>query len=319
MEKTFMNHDVSCRVVIPILKYVSSCGVNVAHLISGLVEKQYIENPKNWVSRDLVVELFQRCEKIFNDPFIMYKIGMEGWNHQKGAYSSFIRLLLSPSLIVRFMPKLNSMQAKFFKMQIERVKKNLIRFEVSYTDNKLAHRHGCLLNLGLSVSFPKYVWKAKGNIVEHECVCTRELESIDKLNVKPKMVRNVNFGSNSCVYLLKWEKIKPNNKAEDFLKSNQELIENTLDELLKAESYASGKFAKSNPIYFGSKLSELKFISPREMQIIKLVSEGMKNKEIAQRLFISEETVKKHLNNVYRKMGVKSRFELIAKIYNYKN
>ena len=314
-----MNHDVSCRVVIPLLKYVSSHGHNAAHLISGLVEKHYIENPKNWVSRDLVVELFQRCEKIFNDPFIMYKIGMESWNHQKGPYASFIRLLLSPSLIVRFLPKLISMQAKHFKMHAERVKKNQIRFQVSYPDNKVIHRHGCLLNLGLCVSFPKYVWKAKADIVEHECVCSRELESIEKLNEKPKMVRNVNFGSKSCVYLLKWEKIKPNNKAEDFLKSNQEIIENTLDELLKAESYPSGKFEKPNPIYFGSKLEQLKFISPREMQIIKLVSEGMKNKEISQRLFISEETVKKHLNNVYRKMGVKSRVELIAKIYNYKN
>ena len=100
---------------------------------------------------------------------------------------------------------------------------------------------------------------------------------------------------------------------------NSELIENTLDELLKAESYSSVKLAKSNPMYLGSKLSEIKFISPREKDIIKLVSQGMKNKEIAQALFISDETVKKHLNNVYRKMGVESRFELIAKIYNYKN
>jgi len=313
-----MNHDVSCRIVIPIIKYVSSHGHNADHLISGLFEKHYIENPKNWVSRDLVIELFKRCEKIFNDPFIMYKIGLEGWKHQKGAYSSFIRLLLSPSLTVRFMPKLISMHAKFFKMKVERVKKNQIRFQVSYPDNKVVHRHGCLLNLGLSVSFPKYVWKAKADIVEHECVCTHELESIEKLSEKPKMVRNVNFGSNSCVYLLKWEKIKSNNKSEDFLKSNQELVENTLDELLKAESYSSGQFEKSNPKYFGSKLSGLKFISTREMEIIKLVSEGMKNKEIAEKLFISEETVKKHLNNVYRKMGVNSRFELIAKIYNYK-
>jgi len=314
-----MDHDVSCRVVIPILKYGSSHGLDVADLISGLAEKHYIENPKNWVSRDLVVELFKRCEKFFNDPFIMYKIGLEGWNHQKGAYSSFIRLLLSPALTVKFMPKLNSMQVKFLKMQIDRVKKNQIRFQISYRDNNMGHRHGCLFNLGLSASFPKYVWKAKGDIVEQECICTRELESIERLNEKPKMVRNVKFGSDRCVYLLEWEKIKSNDHADDFLTENQEVIENTLDELLKAESYSSVKLAKSNPEYFDSKLSELKLISPREMQIIKLVSQGTKNREIAKSLFISEETVKKHLNNVFKKMGVESRFELIAKIYNFIN
>ena len=41
-----MNHDVSCRAVIPILKYVGSRGFNVDLLTSGLVEKHYIENPK---------------------------------------------------------------------------------------------------------------------------------------------------------------------------------------------------------------------------------------------------------------------------------
>ena len=133
------------------------------------------------------------------------------------------------------------------------------------------------------------------------------------------MFRNVKFGSNHCVYLLKWESKKSDNHAANFLMGNSELIENTLDELLKAESYSSVKLAKSNPMYLGSKLSEIKFISPREKDIIKLVSQGMKNKEIAQALFISDETVKKHLNNIYRKMGVESRFELIAKIYNYKN
>ena len=314
-----MNDDVSCRALVPILKFANRHGINIDQLTFGIVEKHFIENPKNWVSRNLVVELFQRCEKIFNDPLIMYKIGIEGWKHQKGAYSAFIRLLLSPSLTVRFLPKINSMQVKFFKMHAKRIQKNRIRFQMDYYDNKMAHRHGCLFNLGLFGSWPEYVWKAKGDIVEKECVCNRELESIENLNERPEMVRNVKFGSNSCVYVLNWEKIQSDKYTAGFLDSNQELIESTLDELFKAESYASVKLAKSNPEYFGTKLSELRFISPREKQIIKLVSQGMKNKEIAKRLFISKETVKKHLNNIYRKMGVKSRFELISKIYNYKN
>ncbi|WP_372682550.1 response regulator transcription factor [Desulfosarcina sp.] len=310
-----MNRDVSCRVVIPIFRYAIKHGVKVDQLASGIIEKQYMENPNNWISRDLVVELFNRCEKVFNDPFIMYKIGLEGWSHQKGAYSSFVRLLLRPSLIFKFMPKLNSMQVNFFKMHIERIKHNQVEFKISYTDNSMAHRHGCLLNLGFSASFPTYVWKVSSDIVEHECVCDCELESIANLNSKPKMIRNVNFGSNHCVYMLRWEKNLPNKHAVGFSKNNQELLENTIDELLKAESNAPIKFTKPNPTIIGLKLTELNLFSPREIQIITLVSQGMKNKEIAQHLFISSETVKKHLNNVYRRMGVTSRLELIAKIY----
>ncbi len=51
-------------------------------------------------------------------------------------------------------------------------------------------------------------------------------------------------------------------------------------------------------------------ISPRERQIVELVIEGCKNKEIARRLYISEKTVKNHLSNIFEKMGVSDRVEL---------
>jgi LuxR family maltose regulon positive regulatory protein len=49
----------------------------------------------------------------------------------------------------------------------------------------------------------------------------------------------------------------------------------------------------------------------REKQIIHQVRQGFRNKEIAEILFISESTVKKHLSNIFKKMRVKSRQELI--------
>ena len=55
-------------------------------------------------------------------------------------------------------------------------------------------------------------------------------------------------------------------------------------------------------------------ISPRERQIIELVIEGCKNKEIARRLFISEKTVKNHLSNIFDKLGVDDRVELALKV-----
>lgn len=51
-------------------------------------------------------------------------------------------------------------------------------------------------------------------------------------------------------------------------------------------------------------------LSPREGQLITLLSHGLKNKEIASTLQISEGTVKVYLSRLFQKVGVKDRFEL---------
>ena len=52
------------------------------------------------------------------------------------------------------------------------------------------------------------------------------------------------------------------------------------------------------------------FLAPRERQIALLVGSGANNKEIAERLGISESTVKAHLTSVFRKLGVPDRLRL---------
>ena len=48
-------------------------------------------------------------------------------------------------------------------------------------------------------------------------------------------------------------------------------------------------------------------ITARELDIIRYVAEGLSNKEISLKLLISEGTVKNHLHNIYRKIGIKNR------------
>jgi len=55
---------------------------------------------------------------------------------------------------------------------------------------------------------------------------------------------------------------------------------------------------------------EKALLTPREAGIVALVTQGYRNKEIAEKLSISEQTVKNHLQNIYDKLGVSDRLEL---------
>ncbi|HJZ61112.1 MAG TPA: response regulator transcription factor [Miltoncostaeaceae bacterium] len=58
-------------------------------------------------------------------------------------------------------------------------------------------------------------------------------------------------------------------------------------------------------------------LTERELSILRLVAEGLSNLEIANRLFVTEQTVKFHLSNIYRKLGVSNRTE--ATRFAYRN
>jgi DNA-binding NarL/FixJ family response regulator len=56
-----------------------------------------------------------------------------------------------------------------------------------------------------------------------------------------------------------------------------------------------------------------KELSPREVEVFKLLIMGYTNKNIAEQLFISPYTAKRHTENIYRKMQVSSRIGLLVK------
>ena len=68
-----------------------------------------------------------------------------------------------------------------------------------------------------------------------------------------------------------------------------------LEKLLKREA-ATLQFAK--------------VLTRREIEIVRMVAEGLRNKVIAERLYVSEGTIKVHLHNIYEKFNVSSRLQL---------
>lgn len=67
----------------------------------------------------------------------------------------------------------------------------------------------------------------------------------------------------------------------------------------------------------GKKSAKLSFqlgaesLTAREIQVVRMIGEGLKNKIIAERLFISEATVRHHLSTIYGKTGVEDRLNLV--------
>ena len=85
----------------------------------------------------------------------------------------------------------------------------------------------------------------------------------------------------------------------------------TMGNILSEMSLGGGR-ANDNPEKF-----KIATLTDREREVITLIGEGLKNKHIAERLFISETTVRHHLTSIFDKLGVSDRLELV--IYAYRH
>jgi len=65
-------------------------------------------------------------------------------------------------------------------------------------------------------------------------------------------------------------------------------------------------------------LAKINSLTTREKEVMSLIGEGLKNKAIAERLFISETTVRHHLTSVFSKLEITSRLELVIFAFRHK-
>ena len=99
-----------------------------------------------------------------------------------------------------------------------------------------------------------------------------------------------------------------------------ELFMKCLRKVYEGEIWLDGRFAEAVLHAFGTIQTETKGdgkneLSAREMEVIALVVQGYKNRDIAQKLFISEKTVKNHLSAIFNKLGVADRLELTLYVF----
>ena len=90
-----------------------------------------------------------------------------------------------------------------------------------------------------------------------------------------------------------------------------------LDRLTTANVLARMTRTQDTDTYDNHDHAKIALLSPRERQVIALVGQGLRNKEIATDLSLSETTVRHHLTSVFSKLGVSDRLELI--IYAYRH
>jgi DNA-binding NarL/FixJ family response regulator len=67
----------------------------------------------------------------------------------------------------------------------------------------------------------------------------------------------------------------------------------------------------------GEDATRIATLTKREREIILLIGEGLRNRQIADRLFISETTVRHHLTSIFSKLGVSSRLDLVVYAYRH--
>lgn len=101
-------------------------------------------------------------------------------------------------------------------------------------------------------------------------------------------------------------------RAIESVLSGEVWLDHHLTVRLLSEMLGNGESEKLDP-----EAAKIVRLTAREREVVSLIGEGLRNKQVAERLFISEVTVRHHLTSIFNKLEVQDRFELA--IYAYRH
>lgn len=143
------------------------------------------------------------------------------------------------------------------------------------------------------------------------------LDAIQKLNPKPRViVLTASEDKNEFVQAMKLgcsgivlKQTAPELIVKSIRKvySGEIWLDSHTTAAVMRQFAAPGEMLGTHP---GARNRERSPLSQREREIVSLVAQGYKNREMAEKMFISEQTVKNHLHNIFDKLGVSDRLEL---------
>ena len=91
--------------------------------------------------------------------------------------------------------------------------------------------------------------------------------------------------------------------------ADSDMLKKAVKIIYSGELWLDRKLLK-NILYNVTSMEKKIDLTKKEKEIVSLICHGCRNKEIAQRLDISEQTVKSHCNRIYKKVGVSDRLQL---------
>ncbi len=109
------------------------------------------------------------------------------------------------------------------------------------------------------------------------------------------------------VFFFYYNRLRLKNKNLEIIEMRNS-IEKHLGQILKLET----EDCEENKVDITHRLEEYG-LSPREMEVLKYIAQGMKNQEIADKMFVSLSTVKTHTKNIFEKLDVRNRIEAARK------
>lgn len=128
---------------------------------------------------------------------------------------------------------------------------------------------------------------------------------------------SISFAIIYDVKKIKTQNFNYRNEIQNYVKQLEVLNFEQIDSGLKPPKsiFIDGQFMDS----VLDKLKQTHFLTERELQVLKFITDGYSNQQIAEKLFVSVSTVKYHVSNLYFKLEIKNRSQAVKFMHQYAN